>query len=133
MKPKAYKMPEPKLKEGVIYSGDNGQLICRNCAGSSAKYSGRDLSGHRVSPVKRDENAYWFAEFKEDMQCEGGCISYGDVPRAIEQMNRAQLRKAYVETIGYDPFKDCHTVTNDYVRRILIEYRDADAKERANK
>ena len=70
--------PKPKLKAGIIYSGDNGQLICVNCAGASAKYSGYDLSGHKVTPMPADAEMLreWKAQFGKDFACEGGCTKY---------------------------------------------------------
>jgi hypothetical protein len=36
------------LKPNAIYIGDNGRLMCCDCAGVTPLYSGRDLSGQRV-------------------------------------------------------------------------------------
>lgn len=68
--------PVPVLEPGIIYCGDNGRLLCRDCAGMSAKYTGRDLSGHPVTPVPVSETVAWHAEFGEPMKCEGGCTTY---------------------------------------------------------
>jgi hypothetical protein len=70
------KPPKPKLKPGIIYSADNGRLVCVDCAGMSAKYTGRDLSGHRVTPVPVSETVDWHKEFGKPMRCEGGCTTY---------------------------------------------------------
>ena len=67
---------KPKLKPGLIYSADNGCLICLECAGSSAKYTGRDLSGQRVCAVPVAETVEWHKEFGEPMRCERGCTTY---------------------------------------------------------
>ena len=67
---------KPVLKPGVIYSADNGRLICVECAGMSAKYTGRDLSGQRVTNVPYETTGAWFQEFGKPMSCEGGCTTY---------------------------------------------------------
>lgn len=67
---------KPKLRAGIIYSGDNGQLICQHCAGYSAKYSGRDLSGHRVTAMTQDDADNWMRVFGFEMKCEGGCTTH---------------------------------------------------------
>jgi hypothetical protein len=74
---KPLKEPELVLKEGVIYSGDNGERICRKCAGQSALYTGRDRSGMKVRAIPRSENKAWRAFFGKDMACERGCTRYG--------------------------------------------------------
>lgn len=68
--------PKPVLKPGVIYTSDNGRLICVECAGMSAKFTGRDISGQRVAAVPVSETVPWRAEFGEDMACESGCTRY---------------------------------------------------------
>jgi hypothetical protein len=47
---KVQKTPASKLAEGVLYLGDNGRCFCGKlrCAGMTAHFSGRDLSGQRV-------------------------------------------------------------------------------------
>lgn len=49
-------MPTPVLSpDGIylgdngIYLGDNGRVMCTSCAGMSALYTGKDLSGWPVS------------------------------------------------------------------------------------
>jgi hypothetical protein len=73
---KPLKEPKPVLKDGVIYSSENGMLICKKCAGQSALYTGRDRSGMKVRAVPRSENEAWRAFFGKDMTCERGCTSY---------------------------------------------------------
>ena len=68
--------PKPKLKPGIIYSADNGRLICVECAGMSAKYTGHDISGQKVEAVPYHETVAWFKEFGKPMSCEGGCTTY---------------------------------------------------------
>lgn len=67
------KQPKPVLKAGIIYSGDNGRLICVHCAGMSAKYTGRDLSGHRVTPLNQADADHWMQVMNEHLKCESGC------------------------------------------------------------
>lgn len=40
-----------KLSPTALYLGDNGRCFCGEHAGSSAKYTGRDISGQRVMKV----------------------------------------------------------------------------------
>jgi hypothetical protein len=68
--------PKPKLRAGIIYSADNGRLICVECAGQCAKYTGRDLSGQRVAPIPVSETVEWHKEFGRPMACESGCTTY---------------------------------------------------------
>lgn len=42
--------PQPVLKPG-LYFGDNGRCFCDKHAGTSALYTGHDISGQRVSRV----------------------------------------------------------------------------------
>ncbi len=74
----AIKEPVSALKEGVIYSADNGMLICAKCAGQSALYTGRDISGQEVCAVPRSMNKKWHERTGEDMACEKGCTNYGE-------------------------------------------------------
>jgi hypothetical protein len=64
--------PKGKLVENVLYFGDNGRITCGSlrCAGMSAFYSGRTISGQRVKRVTRDDNALFVAEFGEPACCE---------------------------------------------------------------
>ena len=70
--------PESVLKEGVIYSGDNGERICKKCAGQSALYTGCDRSGREVFAMPRSMNAEWRRLTGRDYTCEAGCTSYGE-------------------------------------------------------
>jgi len=47
----SYKPPKPVLYKEQVYLGDNGQVFCGGCAGMSALYTGRDISGQKVEPV----------------------------------------------------------------------------------
>ena len=65
------KAPAIKLKENTIYLGDNGMSICHKCAGQSALYSGRDISGQ---PVMEIPPALGIAN--GITVCESGCTHY---------------------------------------------------------
>jgi hypothetical protein len=41
----------PKLDDDVLYICDNGACYCGAHCGSSARYTGRDLSGQKVAKV----------------------------------------------------------------------------------
>ena len=65
-------LPEPVLKPGALYWSDNGRLVCRACAGFTARYTGRDLSGQKVARVTIGDVQAWLAE-RDEMSCEMGC------------------------------------------------------------
>jgi hypothetical protein len=71
---------KPKLKAGIIYSADNGALICLRCAGISALYTGCDVSGQKVEAVPFAGTVAWKKEFGKHMACEHGCTSYERIP-----------------------------------------------------
>lgn len=45
--------PQPVLKPDALYLGDNGRCFCGklHCAGMTAYFTGRDLSGQRVERI----------------------------------------------------------------------------------
>jgi hypothetical protein len=47
--------PRPVLKPASLYIGDNGRLFCGKapCAGMSALYTARDISGQPVERITR--------------------------------------------------------------------------------
>lgn len=51
--------PRPILNPAKLYLGDNGRCFCGACAGASAKYTGRDLSGQKVHTVTKTDRAYF--------------------------------------------------------------------------
>jgi hypothetical protein len=72
--------PRPLLREGAVYWADNGERICRDCAGMSAKFTGRDISGQRVARVNAAEVREWLAAGDlGPMQCERGCTRLSEV------------------------------------------------------
>lgn len=74
------KEPKPVLKDGVIYSGDNGMLICKKCASDSELYAGETRSGVKLRAIPQSENQAWRTFFGKDMTCERGCTSYHTDP-----------------------------------------------------
>ena len=66
--------PRPLLREGAVYWADNGRLICATCAGASALYTGRDLSGQRVERVTLEDVARWPQDLGA-FRCEAGCTT----------------------------------------------------------
>jgi hypothetical protein len=73
------KAPPPVLKPRAVYFGDNGRAICRECAGQSAKYTGRDLSGHRVERATVDDCREWEQVVGAPLACEMGCTTLSTV------------------------------------------------------
>jgi len=69
--------PAPVLHDGALYLGDNGRVMCSasHCAGVTARLSGRDLSGARVTPVTRADLAEWATYDLGAMRCECGRIT----------------------------------------------------------
>lgn len=69
----ATKMPKPVLKEGALYWADNGRIVCRKCAGCSALYTGRDISGQKVARVTVEDVHGWHQTLGEsaDLTCQG--------------------------------------------------------------
>lgn len=60
--------PAPALAPGRLYLGDNGRCFCGalRCAGSSAHFTGRDISGQRVEAIPAQELAA-----HPTLKCEG--------------------------------------------------------------
>lgn len=68
--------PKPKLKEGVVYSGDNGRLFCFHCASQTAMFTKRDTYGARVIALDEEDNKEWISEFGKPLSCERGCTTF---------------------------------------------------------
>lgn len=64
--------PKPKLKDDVLYFGDNGRITCGSlrCAGMTAHFTGRATSGQRVKRVSDADNQMFVAEFGAPACCE---------------------------------------------------------------
>jgi hypothetical protein len=65
--------PRSALDEDALYSGDNGRIFCGAlaCAGMSAHFSGRTISGHRVEKIGLDDIVVWITEIGRMPECEG--------------------------------------------------------------
>ena len=74
-RPAVLKAPRPKLKPDAVYFGDNGRAICLGCAGQSARWTGYDLSGHRVERATIDDVFEWEQVVGEPLACESGCTT----------------------------------------------------------
>ena len=62
------------LKPSTIYIADNGELICSQCAGHSARTTGRDTSGQRLLAVVGDVAQAWKDMNQSNtIECEQGC------------------------------------------------------------
>jgi hypothetical protein len=70
------KTPKPVLKAGVIYSADNGELICLECAGMSAKYTGRYRCGKPVVAMTQADADEWQRLMGRPLTCESGCTTF---------------------------------------------------------
>lgn len=62
----------PVLLPFRVYSGDNGQLICTQCAGQTALFTGRDLSGRKLVPMTDADAIHWGQVMGEPLACECG-------------------------------------------------------------
>ena len=65
--------PRPVLREGAVYWSDNGRRICASCAGASARFTGRDISGQPVERATLADAAEWEREIGRPLDCEAGC------------------------------------------------------------
>lgn len=75
------------LKKGVIYSSDNGRLICCCCAGRCASETGRDISGKKVVALGAEAGVKYFEDFGEPLMCESGCTVYDrPAPRRAREL-----------------------------------------------
>jgi hypothetical protein len=66
--------PRPVLRDGAVYWADNGRRICARCAGASALYTGRDISGQKVERITIDDVQAWPDDLGP-MRCEMGCTT----------------------------------------------------------
>ncbi len=88
---KLIKAPHIALKPGTIYSADNGERICLHCAGNSAKFTGRDLSGMHVTPMTAADAVEWDLAFAKPLSCERGCTTYGK-PGPLKKGERIRIK-----------------------------------------
>lgn len=71
--------PRPVLQAEAVYFGDNGRAICVRCAGASARFTGRDLSGHRVERATVADVWEWHKALGRSLSCEEGCTTLSAV------------------------------------------------------
>jgi hypothetical protein len=64
----------PLLREGACYWGDNGRVSCAKCAGQSALYTGRDLSGQKVARITVEDVRAWPDDLGV-LRCASGCTA----------------------------------------------------------
>ena len=67
-------MMRPLLREGALYWADGGRVICAKCAGASALYTGRDLSGQKVERITVDDVRTWPDDLGA-LRCASGCTA----------------------------------------------------------
>jgi len=70
--------PRPVLRDGALYWADNGRRVCARCAGASALYTGRDISGQPVERVTVVDVHTW-PEDLGPLACETGCTTVTQV------------------------------------------------------
>ena len=69
---------KPVLEDDALYCGDNGRILCGACSGCSARYSGRDISGHRVVRLTRADAEAFEADMKRyGIDCACSCEAGG--------------------------------------------------------
>lgn len=68
----AQRSRQSPLDAGRLYIGDNGRLTCASlrCAGSSAHFTGHDLSGQKLALMTRQDCAEWTEALGAPPSCE---------------------------------------------------------------
>ena len=70
------------LASGAVYLGDNGRLMCRDCAGATALYSSHDLSGQAVERLDTGSVRQMAAAIGRHVGCECGRITLSEIAGA---------------------------------------------------
>lgn len=65
----------PVLVRTALYFTDNGRIACGAHCGMTAQFSGRDISGQKVSRVTAADAAAWLATVGEPIACEDCAVS----------------------------------------------------------
>lgn len=60
----------PVVADDALYLTDNGRVVCGLHCGTSARYTGRDLSGQRIERVTEATARRWLAQVGEPIACE---------------------------------------------------------------
>ena len=63
-------MPSKVVVDAALYFTDNGRVVCGRHCGSTAQYTGRDISGQKIERVTPEAAASWLAEVGEPIACE---------------------------------------------------------------
>ena len=63
-------MPAPFVKDDVLYFTDNGAVLCGRHCGTSARFTGRDISGQKIKRVTATDARGWLAEIGSPIACE---------------------------------------------------------------
>lgn len=76
----------PKLDATELYLGDNGRCFCGSlrCAGMTAHFTGRDLSGQKVAKITLRDNEALVAAIGRSFACETCGRSLGPDPLAVD-------------------------------------------------
>ncbi len=56
--------------DDALYHLDGGVVLCGAHCGTSAKYTGRDISGQKIYRIDDDYARAWIAEIGEPVKCE---------------------------------------------------------------
>ena len=62
--------PKPLTDDLSLYLTDNGRVACGRHLGSSARYTGRDISGQRIERVTDATARSWHQAVREPIKCE---------------------------------------------------------------
>ena len=73
-----YITPRPVLADGALYWSDNGRVVCAKCAGMSALYTGRDISGQKVARITVEDVRAW-PEDLGTLHCESNCTALSPI------------------------------------------------------
>lgn len=82
--------PRPVLVAGAVFYSDGGRLICRFCAGCSALYTGRDISGQKVDRMPVEDVRDLPGEYERmsgqpytrPVTCDAGCTTLSPIAGA---------------------------------------------------
>ena len=67
---KPARMPRRVVSDDALYFTDNGRIVCGRHCGTSAAFTGRDISGQKIERVTPETAASWLAEVGEPIACE---------------------------------------------------------------
>src|SRR5262245_18577949 len=69
----------PALRPDAAYFADSGRAVCLRCAGMSALYTGRDISGQRVERATVEDCRVWEREIGRALSCESRCTTLAPI------------------------------------------------------